>query len=84
MKGQRRRSIHDILKDLEDRKGSRNEKLLRKVNRRILKFYYECDKAYRAAMRIYIAISNPPWSTDPLAVEIAAKLKEDCEASPTT
>ena len=84
MKGQGRIYRHAILKDLKDRKVSRNEKLRRKVNRRILRVYYECDKAYRAAMRIYIAISNPPWSTDPLAVEIAAKLKEDYEASPTT
>ena len=73
-----------MLKDLKDRKVSPYEKLRRRVSRRIRRVFYGCDKAYRAARRIYRAISDPPWSTDTLAVEIAAKLKEDYEASPTT
>ena len=72
---------HPILKA---RKVLPAEKLRRRVIRRIRRVFHECDKAYEAASRIYRAISDPPWSTDTLAVEIAAKLKEDYEASPTT
>ena len=56
----------------------------RTVSVRVRRVFNGCDKAYRAARRIYRQISDPPWSTDTLAVEIAAKLKEDYEASPTT
>ena len=51
---------------------------------RVRRVCYGCDKVYQAARQIYRMISDPPWSTDTLLVEIAAKLKEDYEASPTT
>ena len=50
---------------------------------RVRRVCYGCDKAYQAARQIYRMISDPQWS-DTLLVEIAAKLKEDYEASPTT
>ena len=71
---------HPILKA---RKVLPAEKLRRRVTDNVRKVYKASGVAYRAARRIYRQISVL-WWRDTRAVQIAAKLKEDYEASPTT
>ena len=71
---------HPILKA---RKVLPAEKLRRRVTDNLLKVFKASGEAYRAARRIYRQISVL-WWRDTRAVQIAAKLKEDYEASPTT
>ena len=59
------------------------EKVRRRVTHSLRKVYKASGEAHRAARRIHRQISVL-WWRDTRAVQIAAKLKEDNEASPTT
>ena len=59
------------------------EKVRRRVTDSLRKVYKASGEAHRAARRIHRQISVL-WWRDTRAVQIAAKLKEDYEASPTT
>ena len=50
-----------------------------KVTDNLGKVYKACDKNYKEARLIYRQVAHLS-STDTLAVPMAAKLKEDCEA----
>ena len=71
---------HPILKA---RKVLPAEKLNSRVTDNVRKVCQACGQVNRDSSKMYRQISDL-WSTDTRAVQLAAKLKEDYEASPTT